>query len=89
VALRGALHQMTVELNGRIVRTMPISLGRPDFASAKGVHVVTERNATQLMDSTTVGLARDAGGYIAKVHWATRISNSGEFAHSAPWSVAQ
>jgi lipoprotein-anchoring transpeptidase ErfK/SrfK len=85
----GAIHQMTVEINGRIVRTMPISMGRPDFASAKGVHVVTDRNAIQVMDSTTFGLAHDAGGYIAKVRWATRISNSGEFVHSAPWSVAQ
>ena len=85
----GATHQMTVEINGRIVRTMPISMGRPDFASAKGVHVVTDRNAIQVMDSTTFGLAHDAGGYIAKVRWATRISNSGEFVHSAPWSVAQ
>ncbi|MBV9142116.1 MAG: L,D-transpeptidase family protein [Pseudonocardiales bacterium] len=85
----GATHQMTVEINGRIVRTMPISMGRPNFASANGVHVVTERDTTKVMDSTTFGLALDAGGYIAKVQWATRISNSGEFVHSAPWSVAQ
>jgi lipoprotein-anchoring transpeptidase ErfK/SrfK len=26
---------------------------------------------------------------MTKVQWATRISNSGEFVHSAPWSVAQ
>ncbi len=85
----GAAHQMTVEINGRAVRTMPISMGRPDFASANGVHVVTERNATKVMDSITFGLSLDAGGYIAKVQWATRISNSGEFVHAAPWSVAQ
>jgi lipoprotein-anchoring transpeptidase ErfK/SrfK len=85
----GATHQMTVEINGRMVRTMPISMGRPNFASANGVHVVTERDTTKVMDSTTFGLALDAGGYIAKVRWATRISNSGEFVHSAPWSVAQ
>ncbi|MGH3783027.1 MAG: L,D-transpeptidase [Pseudonocardiaceae bacterium] len=86
----GEAHQMTVEINGRLVRTMPISMGKPNTPSAKGVHVVTERNATKVMDSTTFGLALDApGGYIAKVKWATRISNSGEFVHSAPWSVAQ
>lgn len=85
----GATHQMTVEINGLVVRTMPISMGRPDFASANGVHVVTERNATKVMDSTTFGLALDAGGYMTKVQWATRISNSGEFVHAAPWSVAQ
>ena len=85
----GATHQMTVEINGRLVRTMSISMGRPSTPSAKGVHVVTDRNATKVMDSTTFGLALDAGGYIAKVQWATRISNSGEFVHAAPWSVAQ
>jgi lipoprotein-anchoring transpeptidase ErfK/SrfK len=85
----GAAHQMIVEINDRLVRTMPISMGRPNTPSAKGVHVVTDRNATKVMDSTTFGLALDAGGYIAKVQWATRISNSGEFVHAAPWSVAQ
>jgi lipoprotein-anchoring transpeptidase ErfK/SrfK len=85
----GAIHQMTIEVNGRMVRTMPISMGKQDTPSAKGVHVVTERNAVKVMDSTTFGLALDAGGYIAKVQWATRISNSGEFVHAAPWSVAQ
>lgn len=85
----GGSHQMTVEINGQLVRTMPISMGRSSTPSAKGVHVVTDRNATKVMDSTTFGLALDAGGYIAKVRWATRISNSGEFVHAAPWSVAQ
>ncbi|HEY6422537.1 MAG TPA: Ig-like domain-containing protein [Pseudonocardiaceae bacterium] len=86
----GAAHQMTIEINGRTVRTMPISMGKPNTPSARGVHVVTERDATKVMDSTTFGLAADApGGYIAKVQWATRISNSGEFVHAAPWSVAQ
>ncbi len=85
----GAAHQMTVEIHGRVVRTMPISMGRPEFPSANGIHVVTERNATKVMDSTTFGLALDAGGYMTKVKWATRISNGGEFVHAAPWSVAQ
>jgi lipoprotein-anchoring transpeptidase ErfK/SrfK len=85
----GATHQMVVDIKGQMVRTMPISMGRPTSPSANGIHVVTDRNATKVMDSTTFGLALDAGGYIAKVQWATRISNGGEFVHAAPWSVAQ
>lgn len=85
----GTTHQMIVDVNGQTVRTMPISMGRPSSPSTNGIHVVTDRNATKVMDSTTFGLALDAGGYIAKVQWATRISNSGEFVHAAPWSVAQ
>jgi lipoprotein-anchoring transpeptidase ErfK/SrfK len=85
----GAIHQMSVAINGAVVRTMPVSMGKPDSPSTNGVHVVTEQNQTKVMDSTTFGLALDAGGYIATVQWATRISNGGEFVHSAPWSVGQ
>jgi lipoprotein-anchoring transpeptidase ErfK/SrfK len=86
----GGTHQMSVEINGQVVRTVPISMGKPGTPSTDGVHVITDRKADMVMDSTTFGLALDApGGYRAKVQWATRISNSGEFVHSAPWSVAQ
>lgn len=85
----GATHQMTVEINGKPVRTMPISMGGTRFPSNNGVHVVTDRNATKVMDSTTFGLQLTDGGYITEVKWATRISNGGEFVHSAPWSVRQ
>lgn len=83
----GATHQMTVEINGLIVRTMPISMGDSDFPSNNGVHVVTEQHANKTMDSTTFGLELTEGGYITQVKWATRISGGGEFVHSAPWSI--
>ncbi|MFN2495274.1 MAG: Ig-like domain-containing protein [Pseudonocardiaceae bacterium] len=83
----GSTHQMSVEINGQVVRTMPISMGDADFPSNNGVHVVTERHPTKIMDSTTFGLQLTEGGYITEVKWATRISNGGEFVHSAPWSV--
>lgn len=85
----GATHQMTVEVNGRIVRTIPISLGKPSFPSNNGIHVVSEMSETELMDSTTFGLGYSEGGYRTTVQWATRISNGGEFVHAAPWSVGQ
>lgn len=85
----GATHEMTIEVNGSIVKTMPISMGKPSFPSNDGVHVVTERHETKTMDSTTYGLELTEGGYITKVKWATRISNGGEFVHAAPWSVGQ
>jgi lipoprotein-anchoring transpeptidase ErfK/SrfK len=47
---------------------------------------VTERLPTHLMDSSTWGLT-GAGAYRTNVKWATRISNSGEFVHGAPWSA--
>jgi lipoprotein-anchoring transpeptidase ErfK/SrfK len=85
----GASHEMTVEINGRVVRTIPISLGKPSFPSNNGIHVVSEMAESTVMDSTTFGLSYAAGGYRTTVQWATRISNGGEYVHAAPWSVGQ
>jgi lipoprotein-anchoring transpeptidase ErfK/SrfK len=84
-------HQMKVYLNGRLVRTLPVSMGKEVAGryTKSGAHVVIDKNRVKKMDSRTYGLALDAGGYTARVEWATRISNNGEFVHSAPWSVAQ
>jgi lipoprotein-anchoring transpeptidase ErfK/SrfK len=84
-------HQMKVYQNGKLIRTIPVSLGKevPGRYTKSGPHVVIEKNRVKKMDSTTFGLALDAGGYRANVEWATRVSNNGEFVHSAPWSVAQ
>jgi lipoprotein-anchoring transpeptidase ErfK/SrfK len=83
--------QAKVYSNGKLIRTMPASLGKmvPGRFTKSGPHVVIDKNRVKNMDSRTFGLALDAGGYRAKVEWATRISNNGEFFHSAPWSVAQ
>jgi lipoprotein-anchoring transpeptidase ErfK/SrfK len=83
----GASHQMSVEVNGAVQRTIPVALGKPSFPSNNGVHVVTEHHPTKHMDSTTYGLPLEQGGYQTDVKWAVRISNGGEFLHAAPWSV--
>ena len=84
----GGSHTMSVEVNGAVVRTVPVSLGKPAKPSASGVHVVTEKHPKKIMDSSSYGVPVDSpDGYRTEVEWAVRISNSGEFAHSAPWSV--
>ena len=84
-------HRMKVWINGKLTKDFPASLGKevPGRFTHNGVHVVTDKKASTTMDSTTFGLALDAGGYRVPVKFATRISNGGEFVHSAPWSVAQ
>jgi lipoprotein-anchoring transpeptidase ErfK/SrfK len=81
-------HTMTVYRNGRKLRTFPVSTGREKYPTSSGAHVIMEKAAVYYMDSSTVGIPRRApGGYYLKVLWSLRISNSGEFVHSAPWSV--
>jgi lipoprotein-anchoring transpeptidase ErfK/SrfK len=81
-------HRMTVNVAGVPVRTFNVSTGKQSFPTASGVHVVMSTAAVHYMDSATIGIPRNApGGYYKRVTWNTRISNSGEFVHAAPWSV--
>jgi lipoprotein-anchoring transpeptidase ErfK/SrfK len=86
----GSSHQMQFYRNGSLIKTMPVSLGSPKNPSHNGPHVVTTRELTRVMDSCTYGVCEgQAGHYRIKADLAVRISSSGEFVHSAPWSVAQ
>jgi lipoprotein-anchoring transpeptidase ErfK/SrfK len=85
-----ATHTLTVYDGDRVVQTYPMSAGSPDNPSYNGPHVVTEMNTERIMDSSTYGVPVDSpGGYRTPVEWAVRLSDSGEFVHAAPWSVAQ
>ncbi|MEO6083269.1 MAG: Ig-like domain-containing protein [Umezawaea sp.] len=83
----GGSHEVVTKVNGQVVRTVPTSMGNAANTTPTGIYVVTEKRDHMIMDSTTYGLALDAGGYKTPVDWATRMSNSGIFVHSAPWSV--
>jgi len=84
-----ATHQMTVTTNGKLERTIPVSLGRDKYPTKSGIHVVMDKERTTVMDSASFGVpAGSSESYRTTVHWATRISNSGEFVHAAPWSVS-
>ncbi|SDF17233.1 peptidoglycan transpeptidase precursor, ErfK-YbiS-YhnG family [Blastococcus aurantiacus] len=83
-------YTMDVYDGDRLVQSFPMSAGSPDNPSYNGAHVVTEMNRNRVMDSSTYGVPVDApGGYRTPVEYAVRISDSGEFVHAAPWSVAQ
>ena len=83
-------HVMEVYDGDQLVQTFPISAGGPEFPSRNGPHVVTELNRDRVMDSSTYGVPVDSpNGYRTPVEFAVRLSNNGEFVHSAPWSVAQ
>jgi lipoprotein-anchoring transpeptidase ErfK/SrfK len=85
-----ATHMMEVYDGDQLVQTYPISAGSPDNPSYNGPHVVTELNRDRIMDSSTYGVPVDSpDGYRTPVEYAVRISDSGEFVHAAPWSVAQ
>ncbi|MGZ3148023.1 L,D-transpeptidase [Lentzea chajnantorensis] len=83
----GQTHQVVTKVNGQVVRTMPTSMGNAANTTPTGTYVLMEKHSHMIMDSTTYGLALENGGYKTPVDWAYRMSNSGIFFHSAPWSV--
>jgi lipoprotein-anchoring transpeptidase ErfK/SrfK len=85
-----ATHQMTVVRNGNLEKTIPVSMGMAagGHTTPNGTYYVLEKFPTIVMDSSTYGVPVDsANGYKVNVQLAVRIDNSGNFVHSAPWSV--
>ena len=83
-------HQMIIGRNGKIEKTFPVSMGKPDgkHETKNGTYYVLEKFADMVMDSATYGVPTNSPeGYKLKVQNAVRIDNSGAFVHSAPWSV--
>ncbi len=79
---------VTVRRNGEVVREMPTSMGKNSTPTNNGVYIVGDRFTHIIMDSSTYGVpVNSPNGYRTDVDWATQISYSGIFVHSAPWSV--
>ncbi|WP_194818948.1 Ig-like domain-containing protein [Nocardia sp. XZ_19_385] len=81
-------HMVTVEKNGQIIKEMPTSMGKNSTPTDNGIYIVADRHEKLIMDSSTYGVAVGSpDGYRTPVDYATRISYSGIFFHSAPWSL--
>ncbi len=77
--------KMTVVQDGKTVKTMPVSLGKKSTPVVQrhdggdgeaGVHRLRHH-----------GHRRPGEGYVTKIEYAQRITWTGQYIHSAPWSV--
>jgi lipoprotein-anchoring transpeptidase ErfK/SrfK len=82
--VRNNSHMATVTDGGKVVRKIPVSLGKPGDDSYSGVMIAQEKAATTVMDSATVG---HPGEYRIETKWNVRMTYSGTFFHAAPWST--
>jgi len=83
-------HRLTVRRNGEVVRSFPVSTGMPGPLTETrfGTKVIMERSAVVVMDSSTVALPPGTKPYKISVKWDLKLTGTGEYIHSAPWSVA-
>jgi len=83
-------HKLTLRRDGRIIRTFPVSTGKPGplTETRNGTKVIIERRDAIVMDSATVGIPKGSPNYYKiNTKWNLRLTWTGEFVHSAPWSV--
>jgi lipoprotein-anchoring transpeptidase ErfK/SrfK len=81
-------HTFTVSVNGEVLRTMPASMGKPTRPTPIGNYTALSKERTVVMDSRTIGIPLSSSeGYLITASFAVRVTWSGVYVHSAPWSV--
>jgi lipoprotein-anchoring transpeptidase ErfK/SrfK len=81
-------HTFTVSRNGEVLRTMPASMGKPSRPTPIGSFSALSKERTVVMDSRTIGIPLSSPeGYKITAQYAVRVTWSGVYVHSAPWSV--
>ena len=79
---------LTIRRNGAVIKTIPISMGKDATPTNNGIYTIGDRYQHLIMDSATYGVPSNSPkGYRLEVDWATQMSYSGIYVHSAPWSV--
>ncbi|MGH4033664.1 L,D-transpeptidase [Actinomycetota bacterium Odt1-20B] len=76
-------HQMKVVRDGKLIKKIPVTTGKPGYETWNGQMVISERLEVTRMNGDTVGYG---GEYdIKDVPHAQRLSNSGTFIHGNYW----
>ena len=81
-----ATKRMTVLVDGKVVRQMPVSLGKRSTPSSSGRMVIMSKEVETVFD--TFAELGPEEGYRVDISYAMRLTWGGEFIHAAPWSVA-
>ncbi|WDZ87231.1 L,D-transpeptidase [Micromonospora cathayae] len=79
--------RMTVTRDGKVIRTIPVSLGKKSTPSSSGTMVVIEKLKETVFD--TFDELGPEDGYRTDIDFAQRLTWGGEFIHAAPWSEGQ
>ncbi|MFF4503842.1 Ig-like domain-containing protein [Streptomyces sp. NPDC001401] len=76
-------HTMKVTQDGKVIKTIPVTTGKPGYDTWNGQMVVSEKSIETRMNSETVGYGKEYD--IKDVPHAVRLTDSGTFAHGNYW----
>ena len=86
----GSAHKMNVYVDGRKVRTIPVSLGTTDWETRNGVKVLSGiKEPNKIYTSASLGLTDPEDFYELPSKWNTRLTPTGEFIHTASWAYGR
>jgi lipoprotein-anchoring transpeptidase ErfK/SrfK len=71
--------------SGKLVRTIYVSGGKPGWETRSGIKLIMSKQTNKTFTNEAIGALED---YTLFSRHALRITNSGEFIHSAPWNAA-
>jgi lipoprotein-anchoring transpeptidase ErfK/SrfK len=77
-------HRTQIYIGGKLKYNWPISTGRDTLPTPDGSYLTVDKNNPVRMIGGKKGTA---GYYNELVNWAVRFTFSGDYYHSAPWSV--
>ena len=86
IEVDNATKQMQVYQDDELIKTMPVSLGKPSTPSSSGTMVIMSKERETVFD--TYDELGPQEGYRLDIAYAMRLTWGGEFIHAAPWSVA-
>jgi lipoprotein-anchoring transpeptidase ErfK/SrfK len=81
-------HYMKVFRDGKHIYTWPISSGKPGDDTPNGTFLTIDKGNPVEMKPADIKPGAP-GYYDVKVNWSVRFTWSGDYIHSAPWSVGQ
>ena len=85
-----ATHHMRVWWNGRLAGDWPVSTGRPGMDTPDGRYLSFAKGSPVDMNSASYGVGPGMPGYYNDlVYDAVQFTFSGDYVHSAPWSVSE
>lgn len=86
IMVDNATKQLEYYVDGELIRSMPVSLGKPSTPSSSGHMVIMSKERETVFD--TFAELGPEEGYRIDIEYAMRLTWGGEFIHAAPWSVA-
>ena len=85
-----ATHYMKVWWNGRLAADWPVSTGRSGMDTPDGRYLSFAKGSPVDMNSASYGVGPGMRGYYNElVYDAVQFTFSGDYVHSAPWSVGE